>query len=443
MTCRILKLAVCTLSCAFSGVFAGPGLADGAAKFVGNIPVDGEVPSDFAKYWNQITSNDECVWIQIEKNRGEFDFSKCDAIYNWAKQNGVLFKFRTLVWGSQYPGWIRNLNVEETRDAITAWFDAVAEHYPDLEMIDVVTEAGRASENQYHSGFGRGNHFVEALGGDNDGDYNFVTTAFKMARERWPKAILIYNDYNTFQWQRDVGINLINTIKKNGAPVDGYGLQAHDLMTTGSGPTNCIHFMTLKKYLQEIIDSTQIPLYITEYDIATLDDEIQKRCYSEQIPLFMEEENIAGITLWGYIYGKTWLSCNAKELGCSGIIRDGEDRPAMTWLKEYFAEHKADSKNKWIPTSEFPGEMPTETDNKDSTIENPPLAIGNAFHLQANTLQAYDVFDLNGNRLGRLRAYTIDEAVSTLQNTSDIKVQGVYMLRSVRNGTVKQVRIAR
>ena len=66
-------------------------------------------------------------------------------------------------------------------------------------------------------------------------------------------------------------------------------------MATGSGPTNCIHFNTLKKYLQEIIDSTQIPLYITEYDIATLDDEIQKECYSEQIPLFMEEERIAGI----------------------------------------------------------------------------------------------------------------------------------------------------
>ena len=49
---------------------------------------------------------------------------------------------------------------------------------------------------------------------------------------------------------------------------------------------------------------------------------------------------------------------------------------------------------------------------------------------------------LNGVRLGRLRAYTMDEAVSVLQNTSDIKVQGIYMLRSVRNGTVKQVRIA-
>ena len=424
MTCRILKLAVCTLSCAFSGVFAGPGLADGAAKFVGNIPVDGEVPSDFAKYWNQITPEYECLWVQIEKNRGEFDFSKCDAIYNWAKENGVLFKFNTLVRGSRYPGWVSQLNVEETKDAITAWFDAVAEHYPDLEMIDVVTEAGRSATNQYHSGFGRGNLFIDALGGDNDGDYNFVTTAFKMARERWPKAILIYNDYNTFQWQRDVGINLINTIKKNGAPVDGYGMQGHDLMAMGSSPTNCLNFNILKKYLQEIIDSTQISLFITEYDIATLDDEIQKRCYSEQIPLFMEEEHIAGITLWGYIYGKTWASCNAREQGCSGIIRDGKDRPAMTWLKEYF-------------------NFQEDTSAKDTTIADSTISIGGSLHLQANTLQAYDVFDLNGVRLGRLRAYTIDEAVSILQNTSDIKTQGIYMLRSVKNGTVKQVRIAR
>ena len=414
MSYRKLKIALVTLLGVAVSSISALGLADGAAKFLGNIPVDGEVPSDFAKYWNQITPEYECLWVQIEATRGEFDFSKCDAIYNWAKENGVLFKFNTLVWGSRYPGWVSQLNVEETKDAITAWFDAVAEHYPDLEMIDVVTEAGRSATNQYHSGFGRGNLFIDALGGDNDGDYNFVTTAFKMARERWPKAILIYNDYNTFQWQRDVGINLINTIKKNGAPVDGYGMQGHDLMATGSSPTNCLNFNILKKYLQEIIDSTQIPLFITEYDIATLDDEIQKRCYSEQIPLFMEEEHIAGITLWGYIYGKTWASCNAREQGCSGIIRDGIDRPAMTWLKEYF------------------------NFQEDSTT-----TIGSSLHLQANTLQAYDIFDLNGVRLGRLRAYTMNDAVSILQNTSDIKIRGIYMLRSVKNGTVKSVRIAR
>ena len=50
---------------------------------------------------------------------------------------------------------------------------------------------------------------------------------------------------------------------------------------------------------------------------------------------------------------------------------------------------------------------------------------------------------MNGVRLGRMRAYTMDEAVTTLKNTSDIKVQGTYLLRSVKNGAVKSVRVVR
>jgi hypothetical protein len=37
----------------------------------------------------------------------------------------------------------------------------------------------------------------------------------------------------------------------------------------------------------------------------------------------------------------------------------------------------------------------------------------------------------------------MDEAVTTLKNSSAIKVQGVYLLRSVKNGAVKSVRVAR
>ena len=55
----------------------------------------------------------------------------------------------------------------------------------------------------------------------------------------------------------------------------------------------------------------------------------------------------------------------------------------------------------------------------------------------------YYVFDMNGVRIGRMSAYTMDEAVETLKNTNAIKVQGVYLLRSVKDGTVKSVRIAR
>lgn len=177
----------------------------------------------------------------------------------------------------------------------------------------------------------------------------------------------------------------------------------------------CYNPDLLKNALQEIYEKTETPLLISEYNISNEIDSIQKNCFAEHIPVFMETEYVVGVTLWGYLYGQSLMQCITNPgINCCGLIRDGVDRPAMTWLKEYF------------------------NFQEDSTT-----AINGRVHLQAKTLQAYDVFDLNGVRLGRLRAYTIDEAVSILKNTSDIKVQGVYMLRSVKNGTVKQVRIAR
>lgn len=338
-----LFLSALILSCGFS-TQALAALADGASKFVGNITTQGQVRSDFGTYWNQITAENECKWASVEGTRGRYNWSGCDAAYNWAKNNDGHFKFHALVWGSQYPNWLNGLSVEETKKAITSWFDAVANRYPDLEMIDVVNEAIRTGNGQYHSGYGNNNNIIPALGGDNNGDYNFVTTAFKMARERWPNAILIYNDYNTVQWQKNEGIQLIQTILKNGAPVDAYGLQAHDMMSQGGGAGGtggggtCLNINTLKSVIEEIWEKTGIPMYISEYDIATSDDNVQKQCYQEQISYFMENEHIAGITLWGYIYGATWTTD-----GNSGIIRNGQDRPAMTWLKEYLATNKGNN----------------------------------------------------------------------------------------------------
>ena len=333
------KLLISLMFLLASAAFAGPGLADGAAKFVGNITTNGQVRSDFTSLWNQITAENECKWASIQGNRGSYNWSGCDAAYNWAKNNGGHFKFHALVWGSQYPNWLNGLSADETKKAITEWFDAVKKHYPDLEMIDVVNEAIK-SGGSYHSGYGNNNNIIPALGGDN-GNYEFVTTAFKMARERWPDAILIYNDYNTVQWQKNEGIDLINKIKKGGAPVDAYGLQAHDMQVSGGGNGgtggggSCLNINMLKSAIEEIWNKTQMPMFISEYDIASNDDQDQKNCYSQQISYFMENEHIAGITLWGYIYGSTWTSG-----GNSGIIRNGQDRPAMTWLKEYLASNK-------------------------------------------------------------------------------------------------------
>jgi len=323
---RTKNLSLILLSGALlSGVASAAPLASGATKFMGNITTNGAVRSDFGTYWNQITAENECKWGSVEGTRGTYNFKGCKDAYNWAKNNGGHFKFHALVWGSQYPSWLANLSAADTKTAITSWFDAVKTNFPDLEMIDVVNEAIRTGTNAYHSGYEK-TKIREALGGDNN-DYAFVTTAFKMARERWPKAVLIYNDYNTFQWQINEGIALVNQIKKAGAPVDAYGQQAHDL--TDMNATN------FKAALKKIHDGVGMPLFITEYDIGTDDDALQKQRYSEQIPEFMNADYVAGITLWGYIYGSTWTTN-----GNSGLIKNGSDRPAMTWLKSYMASNK-------------------------------------------------------------------------------------------------------
>ena len=594
-TKKLKSVIAATLLGGAVSAFAGPGLADGAAKFVGNITTRGQVRSDFTQLWNQITAENECKWASIEGSRGRYNWSGCDAAFNWAKNNGGHFKFHALVWGSQYPNWLNGLSADETKKAITAWMDAVKQHYPELEMIDVVNEAIK-SGGKYHSNYGSqgNNNIIAALGGDN-GNYEFVATAFKMARERWPNAILIYNDYNTVQWQKNEGIDLIQKLKKAGAPVDAYGLQAHDMMSQGGGQGgtggggSCLSINTLKSTIEEIWTKTQIPLFISEYDIFTSNDNVQKQCYQEQISYFMENEHIAGITIWGYIYGATWND------GTSGIIKDNKDRPAMTWLKEYLKSNKGVNTTglatgevtpvEPVPQEPFKGspiaipgkvevedfDKPGQGKNEDGTsnasygddatnqgdsdyrkdtgvdiyekatgkivgynntgdwlewtvniaeagdytaiasaatkgegtftlsidgksvgefsvtgesfddfadvkqkvtlpagkhilrmdvtkeyfdidyinfvkgevADNPGQAIQTKIHMETPVLGAYDVFDVNGVRLGHMRAYTMEDAVQILKTTSDIKTQGIYLLRSARNGVVKSVRVVR
>ena len=397
---KILKYILVLLAFAFS-VSSAVGLAENASKFVGNITTNGQVRSDFGQYWNQITAENECKWASIEGTRGRYNFTGCKNAYNWAKQNNGYFKFHALLWGSQYPNWLEGLSVDDTKTAIMSWFDAVKKEFPDIDMIDVVNEAIRTGNNQYHSNYPK-TKIIEAMGGDN-GNYTFIVNAFKEARKRWPNAVLIYNDYNTVQWQKNERIDLINKIKQGGAPVDAYGLQAHDMQVGGGGNNgtgangSCLPLNQLKSAIEEIWTKTQTPMFISEYDIATTDDNDQKNCYEQQISYFMENEHIAGITIWGYIYGSTWTSG-----GNSGIIRNGQDRPAMTWLKSYLPSH--------------PGNNTTGLLNSTPVEPEPQKPFkGKAFDLTA-PIEAED-FDIPGKGAGN-NSYVASGSCDDTWNTT-------------------------
>ena len=343
---------------------ANAALADGGAKFLGNITTSSQIRSDMGTYWNQITNENGCKWGSIHsvdnngKSRFNFNgFDSCENGYKWAKEKPGErhFKFHALIWGSQKPDFLctaknPGITVEKTKQYIIEWFDAVAEKFPDLEYIDVVNEAIWAGNN-YHSGYNKpangaegistddpscgGTYIIDALGGDRvvngKHQYDFVKTAFEMARERWPEAKLIYNDYNTLSWQMNEGIEMIQTLLANGAPIDFYGQQAHDCKGMSKSD--------FESKLTRIHNETGLPLLISEYDIGEADDQKQKNDYANQIPFMWETEWIGGITIWGYINGATWAAN-------TGIMeKDGRKRAAMVWLEEYFANNLDKGKN--------------------------------------------------------------------------------------------------
>ncbi len=324
----LLTIGSCMLS---TNSFAQ--LSTNPDKFLGNITTTYQVDYGNEKYytlWNQITCENESKWASIEGTNNSFNWGGSDNAYNYAKSHGFPFKFHALVWGAQYPSWLEKQTPEQRYKEIVQWMDAVKAHYPNLELIDVVNEAitGHQAGTPY---------FIEALGGTGRTGYDWLIKAFELAYERWPNAILIYNDFNTFQWNTDQYIDLVRTLRDAGAPIDAYGCQSHDL-------TDC-SLTNFKNSMTKIQSALKMPMYSTEYDIGTDDDNLQLQRYKEQIPYMWESDYVAGVTLWGYIHGKTWTTN-----GNSGIIKNGKDRPAMTWLREYM---KSDAAKK--AKSPFPG----------------------------------------------------------------------------------------
>ena len=328
---RIISILTCSLLLTTT---THAQLSQNPDKFLGNITtgnsqMDVSGVPQYYKLWNQVTPENASKWQSVEGTRGSYSWWGADNAYNYAKDHKFPFKFHTLVWGSQYPNWFTSsLSVQDRYNAIVKWMDAVKSHYPDLTMIDVVHEAVGMHQ--------QGNPLMkESLGGGGRTGYDWLIKAFELAHERWPNAILIYNDFNTFQWDTDAYIDLVKTLRDAGAPIDAYGCQSHDV--------DNISKSNLQTAMNKIQNAVKLPMYITELDINIEDDTDQKTQYQNIFPLMWEADYCAGVTLWGYIYGSTWVDH-------SGLYKNNKERPAMTWLKEYMATDKAKTAK-----SPFPG----------------------------------------------------------------------------------------
>ena len=237
-------------------------IADGMEKFLGNVYSSSQL-SGYETYWNQVTPENAGKWGSVERTRDNYDWATLDAAYNFAKENDFVFRFHVLIWGNQQPSWIEDLPVEEQLEEITEWMDAVAERYPDVDYLEVVNEP----INDPPSGAGNGN-YIDALGGRGASGYDWIVTAFTMARERFPNAKLVINEYNIVSSSSNANKykRIIELLQAENL-IDVIGVQAHAFSTTGSSTT-------ITDQLDKLGD-TGLPIMVTEMDIDGSTDQIQ------------------------------------------------------------------------------------------------------------------------------------------------------------------------
>lgn len=211
--------------------------------------------------------------------------------FEWLKEHNFRQRGHNLVW----PGW--KFNPRSTKELAlrdTAAFNRFikAQFYERMAITKGQFIAWDVVNEYMHE-----KDFFDYLPKD------IMVEWFKLARSLDPDAQLFINEYamlNCLQSPDNIRAYLktIHELRSKGAPIDAIGVQGH----VGSQPRDPEAVLSdLDLFLE-----TGLPVQITEFDINSIDEDLQSdytrdfliACYSHPI--------VTGITLWGFWESKHW-----------------------------------------------------------------------------------------------------------------------------------------
>ncbi|MFE7726666.1 endo-1,4-beta-xylanase [Streptomyces anthocyanicus] len=283
-----------------SGRYFGTAIASGRLS-------DSKYTSIAGREFNMVTAENEMKIDATEPQRGQFNFSSADRVYNWAVQNGKQVRGHTLAWHSQQPGWMQSLSGSALRQAMIDHINGVMAHYKGkIVQWDVVNEAFADGS----SGARRDSN-LQRSGND------WIEVAFRTARAADPSAKLCYNDYNVENWtwaKTQAMYNMVRDFKQRGVPIDCVGFQSH--FNSGS-PYNSNFRTTLQNFAALGVD-----VAITELDIQGA----PASTYANVTNDCLAVSRCLGITVWGVRDSDSWRSEQTPLL----FNNDGSKKAAYT-----------------------------------------------------------------------------------------------------------------
>lgn len=291
------------------------------------IGMAGDLPSRYsdvelklaAEHFAAITPENCMKPERVHPAEDRWNFESSDALVEWAQMHKMTIHGHTLVWHAQTPNWFFEGGDSETiKQRMKQHIETLAGRYKgQLQSWDVVNEAisdGGNAETAKTENL-RNSNWLQALGPE------FLTLAFKYAREADPDAVLYYNDYNIESGPKHASsMVLLKRLLDEGAPIDGVGIQGH--WRSGRVP-----FDDIEKAIADYA-SLGLKVSITELDVtirgesggqfgrrqsrsntpASLDDlNAQAEDYAKLFSIFKKHEDaIERVTFWGLSDRRTW-----------------------------------------------------------------------------------------------------------------------------------------
>lgn len=306
-----------------------------------------------AAQFNTITAENVMKWENIHPRPGVYDFSRADVFVAFGQKNGMALIGHTLVWHNQTPAWVfqdslgrpasKEMLLERMRDHIMT---VMGRYKGKMKGWDVVNEA-LVDDGSY-----KDSPWYRIIGEE------YLVKAYQFAHEADPAAELYYNDFSVENVPKREGVvRLVSMLKKQGAVVNGIGMQGHYIM---DWPSAGMLDSTIRAFgaLGVAVMVTELDVdilprpekavsaeitrtfeYKRQFDPFTAGLPAEKQAalaarYEELFRVFVRNSAVLGrVTFWGVHDGSSWLNGFPVPNRTNHPLlfdRQGEPKPAYT-----------------------------------------------------------------------------------------------------------------
>jgi endo-1,4-beta-xylanase len=261
--------------------------------------------------YNVITAEDSCKFDATEPNPNVFTFSNCDKVNNMEIANNMAFRGHTFVWNYQNPNLLTPLNTTQLEVSMNNHISSLLKHYKsNVFAWDVVNEALSDDSREI---------FKKSIW--HPSIPNYVDKAFIQANmSRTNNVKLFYNDYGAegFSSKSSKQYNMVKSMKEQGIPIDGIGLQTHINIYYTEANNMKNNMIRLGKL--------GIDVHITEMDVSCArynekctiwsdtEKEMQAQVYAAVLQACLDSSYCKSFQTWGVSDNFSWIGVNNHPL---------------------------------------------------------------------------------------------------------------------------------